>query len=187
MWDATDGVNIQDALDMLDYWKSALADHQKNGTTHWWQSEFVSVDTAVRDDIAQELRDMGAWKGDLEEAVEGKNQEAEESFDPAMEPTKKEQIMSNMADGDFETAGALLGADGPSVMQDWGEFCSERGLDQKDALEDIDHIENFVDEEVNAADDKYYPAESIEEQESAVVGKALDSAMVELKKLAGLY
>ena len=112
-----------------------------------------------------------------------------ESFDPKMEPTKKEQIMSDIADADFDSAGGLLGADGPSVMQDWGEFCGERGLDQEDALEDIDEIENFVDELLHSADDKDYPAEmeSIEEQESAVVGKALDSAMIELKKLAGLY
>ena len=112
-----------------------------------------------------------------------------ESFDPKMEPTKKEQIMSDIADADFDSAGGLLGADGPSVMQDWGEFCSERGLDQEDALEDIDEIENFVDELLHSADDKDYPAEmeSIEEQEDAVVCKALDSAMVELKKLAGLY
>ena len=112
-----------------------------------------------------------------------------ESFDPKMEPTKKEQIMSDIADADFDSAGGLLGSDGPSVMQDWGEFCGERGLDQEDALEDIDEIENFVDELLHSADDKDYPAEmeSIEEQEDAVVGKALDSAMVELKKLAGLY
>ena len=112
-----------------------------------------------------------------------------ESFDPRMEPTKKEQIASNMMDGDFETAGALLGSDGASVMDDWYEHCRERGLDVKDALEDIDEVENCVDEMIETGDDKYYPAEmeSIEEQEDAVVGKALDVAMVELKKLAGLY
>jgi hypothetical protein len=112
-----------------------------------------------------------------------------ESFDPKMEPTKKEQIASNMMDGDFETAGALLGSDGASVMDDWYEHCRERGLDVKDALDDIDEVENCVDEMIETGDDKYYPAEmeSIEEQEDAVVGKALDVAMVELKKLAGLY
>ena len=31
------------------------------------------MDTAVRDDIAQELRDMGAWKGDIEESNEELN------------------------------------------------------------------------------------------------------------------
>jgi len=112
-----------------------------------------------------------------------------ESFDPKMEPTKKDEIMSDIADANFDAAGEALGLEGGEVMQDWGEFCGERGLDQEDALEEIDHIENFVDEILDSADDKYYPAEmeSIEEQESAVVGKALDSAMIELKKLAGLY
>ena len=112
-----------------------------------------------------------------------------ESFDPKMEPTKKDEIMSDIADANFDAAGEALGLEGGEVMQDWGEFCGERGLDQEDALEEIDHIENFVDEMLDSADDKYYPAEmeSIEEQESAVVGKALDSAMIELKKLAGLY
>jgi hypothetical protein len=112
-----------------------------------------------------------------------------ESFDPRMEPTKKDEIMSDIADANFDAAGEALGLEGGEVMQDWGEFCGERGLDQEDALEEIDHIENFVDEMLDSADDKYYPAEmeSIEEQESAVVGKALDSAMIELKKLAGLY
>ena len=85
--------------------------------------------------------------------------------------------------------GALLGSDGASVMDDWYESCRERGLAVKDAIEDIDHVENCVDEMIAGGEDKDYPAEmeSIEEQEDAVVGKALDSAMVELKKLAGLY
>ncbi|MDA9225470.1 hypothetical protein N9O93_02150, partial [bacterium] len=70
MWDATDGVDVVDKQDKIEFFKSALEDHQKNGTTHWWQSAFNNMDTAVRDEIAQELRDMDAWQGDIEEAVE---------------------------------------------------------------------------------------------------------------------
>ena len=66
--DYTDDTNVQDEKDKLEHFEKALADYQENGTTHWWQSAFVDVDTDVRDDIAQELRDMGAWRGDLEEA-----------------------------------------------------------------------------------------------------------------------
>ena len=74
-------------------------------------------------------------------------------------------------------------------MGEWSEYCSIRGLDQKDSLNDFDHVENFVGEIIGSMDDKSYPAEmeSIEEQENAIVGKALDDAMIDLKKLAGLY
>ena len=72
-YNATDGINLQDEEDKLAHFEMALQDHQKNGTTHWWQSEFVSTDTLVRDEIAQEMKEMGAWRGDLEEAVEEDN------------------------------------------------------------------------------------------------------------------
>ena len=70
LFDYVDGENIHDLEDKLEHFEGALADHQKNGTTHWWQSEFVSTDTLVRDEIAQEMQEMGAWRGDLEEKVE---------------------------------------------------------------------------------------------------------------------
>lgn len=112
-----------------------------------------------------------------------------ESFDPAMEPSKKEEVEGYIMDQKWDEAAGLLGTDENLLMQDWGEYCEDRGLDQKDALDDIDHVDNFVGEVMSSMDDKDYPAEmeSIEEQEDAVVGKALDSAMIELKKLAGLY
>ena len=56
--------NMQDERAMLQYFKCALADHQKNGTTHFWQTEFVNVDTAVRDTIAMHLQYIDAWAGD---------------------------------------------------------------------------------------------------------------------------
>ena len=69
-WSATDGINIQDEEDKLEFFQQALGQHEQRGETHWWQSEFVSVDTAVRDEIAMHLQNMNAWRGDLEEAVE---------------------------------------------------------------------------------------------------------------------
>ena len=51
LFDYVDGENIHDLEDKLEHFEGALADHQKNGTTHWWQSEFVSTDTPVRDEI----------------------------------------------------------------------------------------------------------------------------------------
>lgn len=68
---ASDG-NIQDMEDMLIFFKSVLADHQKNGTTHWWQSfgHGDHLDTAIRDDIAGHLSHIGAWKGDLREGLD---------------------------------------------------------------------------------------------------------------------
>ncbi len=115
------------------------------------------------------------------------------SFDPKLEPSREEEAMHHVADGNFGQAAAVLGDTskdaGDSLMGEWSEYCSLRGLDQKDALNEFDHVENFVSEVMNSMDDKDYPAEmeSIEEQENAVVGKALDVAMEELKKLAGLY
>ena len=50
--------NMQDERAMLQYFKCALAD-----TTHFWQTEFVNVDTAVRDTIAMHLQNMDAWAG----------------------------------------------------------------------------------------------------------------------------
>jgi hypothetical protein len=64
-------VNLEDTEDKLEAFKEALHDHQNHGTTHWWQSEIGGeLDTAVRDEIAMYLKEIGAWKGDLEEAVE---------------------------------------------------------------------------------------------------------------------
>ena len=117
----------------------------------------------------------------------------EESFDPRMEPSREEEAMNHVADGNFGQAAAVLGDTSPNagdnLMGEWSEYCSIRGLDQKDSLNDFDHVENFVGEIIGSMDDKSYPAEmeSIEEQENAIVGKALDDAMIDLKKLAGLY
>lgn len=116
-----------------------------------------------------------------------------ESFDPDMEPSRKEEAMNLVADQKWEEAAGVLGDTsknaGSLLMAEWEEFCSLRGLDKKDTMEDFDAIENFIDELIGTMDDKQYPAEmeSIEEQENAIVGKALDSAMEDLKKLAGLY
>lgn len=116
-----------------------------------------------------------------------------ESFDPDMEPSRKEDAMNLVADQKWEEAAGVLGDTskdaGSLLMAEWEEFCSLRGLDKKDTMEDFDAIENFIDEVIGTMDDKQYPAEmeSIEEQENAIVGKALDSAMEDLKKLAGLY
>jgi len=116
-----------------------------------------------------------------------------ESFDPDMEPSRKEEAMNLVADQKWEEAAGVLGDTsknaGSLLMAEWEEFCSLRGLDKKDTMEDFDAIENFIDEVIGTMDDKQYPAEmeSIEEQENAIVGKALDSAMEDLKKLAGLY
>ena len=103
-----------------------------------------------------------------------------ESFDPEMEPSKKEEVINYMMDQDWESAAGVLGGKGEDVMADWEEYCSMKGLDRKDALDDIDHVENCVDEMMSSMDDKDYPAE----MESA---DAFESAMIDLKKLAGLY
>ena len=57
----------------------------------------------------------------------------------------------------MEAAGGVLGGNGDDVMDEWNEYCSERGLDRKDALNDIDHVENVVDEMMSSMDDKDYP------------------------------
>lgn len=88
-----------------------------------------------------------------------------ESFDPSNEPSKKDLAINHMMDGDFESAGEVLGGTGDDVMDEWNEYCSERGLDRKDALNDIDHVENCVDEMMSSMDDKDFPyeMESLEE------------------------
>ena len=58
-----DDFNREDERAMQQYFQCALAEHQKNNTTHFWQSEFVNVDTAVRDTIAMHLQNMDAWAG----------------------------------------------------------------------------------------------------------------------------
>lgn len=88
-----------------------------------------------------------------------------ESFDPSMEPSKKELAINHMMDGDFDSAGEVLGGNGDDVMDEWSEYCSMRGLDRKDALDDVDHVENCVDEMMSSMDDKDFPyeMESLEE------------------------
>ena len=85
---ASDG-NIQDIEDMLTVFKEILADHEGNGTTHWWQSfgHGDHLDTAVRDDIASELMHIGAWKGDLEEGLDA-NQKRVGQLGPVGGPAK---------------------------------------------------------------------------------------------------
>lgn len=90
LWDVngTDG-NIKDMEDMLIFFKSVLADHQENGTTHWWQSfnHGDHLDTAIRDDIASHLSRMGAWKGDLREGLDA-NQKRAGQLGPVGGPAK---------------------------------------------------------------------------------------------------
>ena len=102
--------------------------------------------------------------GDREESMKKaakdkkeKDEKKDESFDPRMEPSKKDLAINHMMDGDFEAAGGVLGGNGDDVMDEWNEYCSERGLDRKDALNDIDHVENVVDEMMSSMDDKDYP------------------------------
>lgn len=86
--DYTSDINLQDAEDKLEAFKQALHDHQQDGTTHWWQSDIGGgLDTAVRDEIAMYLQEIGAWKGDLEEAVE----EAEETQEDCIRKTLEKE------------------------------------------------------------------------------------------------
>ena len=70
LFDYVDGENINDLEDKLEHFEGALADHQKNGTTHWWQSEFVSTDTPVRDEIVPRNAGDGCLERYPEEKVE---------------------------------------------------------------------------------------------------------------------
>ena len=72
LFDYVDGENIQDEEDKLEHFEMALQDPQKMAQ-HIGGNEFVSTDTPVRDEIAQEMKEMGAWRGDPEEAVEEDN------------------------------------------------------------------------------------------------------------------
>ena len=153
-----------------------------------WNDEDENPPVWALDSAAQDiLADAGLIEPEPEEP------EMEESFDPQMEPSREEEAMNHVADGNFGQAAAVLGDTSPNagdnLMGEWSEYCSIRGLDQKDTLNEFDHVENFVGEVMGSMDDKGYPAEmeSIEEQENAIVGKALDDAMIDLKKLAGLY
>mgnify|MGYP001300974510 CR=1 FL=1 len=114
---------------------------------------------------------------------------AEESFDPRMEPSRDEQAMNHVADGDFGQAAEVLGDTskdaGDNLMGEWSEYCALRDLDQKDTLNDFDHVESFIDEIVGSMDDKDYPYD-MEENITNTSNSALDSAMEELRKLAGL-
>ena len=84
-----------------------------------------------------------------------------------------------MMDGDFEAAGGVLGGSEKDIMDEWNEYCSMRGLDRKDALNDIDHVENVVDEMMSSMDDKDFPyepyeMESLEEDDGSELSQAYD-------------
>ena len=158
-----------------------------------WNDEDDNPPVWALDVAAQDiLADAGLIEPEPEEPYD-LEPDMEESFDPQMEPSREEEAMNHVADGNFGQAAAVLGDTSPNagdnLMGEWSEYCSLRGLDQKDTLNEFDHVENFVGEVMGSMDDKDYPAEmeSIEEQENAIVGKALDDAMIDLKKLAGLY
>ena len=103
-----------------------------------------------------------------------KDKKKDESFDPRMEPSKKDLAINHMMDGDFEAAGGVLGGTEKDIMDEWSEYCSMRGLDRKDALNDMEHVENAVDEMMSSMDDKDFPYE----MESAELDR--------MRKLAGL-
>ena len=119
--------------------------------------------------------------GDREESMKKaakdkkeKDKKKDESFDPRMEPSKKDLAINHMMDGDFEAAGGVLGGTEKDIMDEWSEYCSMRGLDRKDALNDMEHVENAVDEMMSSMDDKDFPYE----MESAELDR--------MRKLAGL-
>ena len=121
--------------------------------------------------------------GDREESMKKaakdkkeKDKKKDESFDPRMEPSKKDLAINYMMDGDFEAAGGVLGGSEQDIMDEWNEYCSMRGLDRKDALNDIDHVENVVDEMMSSMDDKDFPyeMESLEEDNGSELSQAYD-------------
>ena len=124
--------------------------------------------------------------GDREESMKKaakdkkeKDKKKDESFDPRMEPSKKDLAINHMMDGDFEAAGGVLGGSEKDIMDEWNEYCSMRGLDRKDALNDIDHVENVVDEMMSSMDDKDFPyepyeMESLEEDNDSELSQAYD-------------
>lgn len=124
--------------------------------------------------------------GDREESMKKaardkkeKDKKKDESFDPRMEPSKKDLAINHMMDGDFEAAGGVLGGSEQDIMDEWNEYCSMRGLDRKDALNDIDHVENVVDEMMSSMDDKDFPyepyeMESLEEDNDSELSQAYD-------------
>ena len=121
--------------------------------------------------------------GDREESMKKaakdkkeKEKKKDESFDPRMEPSKKDLAIHHMMDGDFEAAGGVLGGSEKDIMDEWNEYCSMRGLDRKDALNDIDHVENVVDEMMSSMDDKDFPyeMESLEEDNDSELSQAYD-------------
>ena len=115
--------------------------------------------------------------------LKGKTPYKKESFDPRMEPSREEEAMNHVADGNFGAAAEVLGDNskdaGDNLMDEWIEHCNEKGLDYKDALNDFHEVENFVDEVVGGMDDKNYPAEM----------ESIDKQIAEyneLRKLSGL-
>ena len=131
--------NIQDIEDMLIFFKSVLADHQKNGTTHWWQSWTESMgqhlDTAVRDDIATELSLIGAWKGDLKEGLDA-NQKRAGQLGPVGGPAKV---------GDLVGSESKHADDEMSIHQMSDEDLADYlNVDVKDVKADRDHAEEVA-------------------------------------------
>jgi len=138
LWDVngTD-TNIQDMEDILIFFKSVLADHQKNGTTHWWQSfnHGDHLDTAVRDHIAWQLSNMGAWKGDLKEGLDA-NQKRAGQLGPVGGPAKV---------GDLVGAESKHADDEMSIHQMSDEDLADYlNVDVKDVKADREHAEEVA-------------------------------------------
>ena len=140
----------------------------------WDDSEDNPPEWALDDETRAILQSAGKIEPEQEEP---EMEEPEmESKDARMEPSRDEEAMNHVMDGNFGEAAFVLGDTsknaGDNLMDEWSEYCSLRGLDRKDALNDTDHVESFIDEVVGSMDDKNYPPEM--------------ESLEELRKLAGL-
>ena len=239
IYNATDGVEIRDQQDKLEFFKLTLQDHLESGTTHWWQSDHgLYLDTAVRDEIADELSDMGAWQGDLEDGdgaetgpalntrdsgqneelndlrkragleLEGNaysgavakakmngakkgdkiigpddeeitiEQDQEESFDPAMEPSHAdsefERIYTAYENGGEPELAEYLGMSDRELDQEMTEYAMDHNLHMDDDRDDV--IQGYIEQLIDNADHKDMGAQMAQ----------YESQLVQLKKLAGI-
>jgi len=154
-----------------------------------WNDEEENPPVWALDDGAKDiLQNAGLIDAEPEEP------EMEESFDPDFEPSREEEeynrLISAYEQGEEELAKAM-GMSLEQLDQEMTEFAMDRGLHMDDDRDEV--VQGYIEDVINNADYKDHGEQDFDPQDAEMMdsientsNKALEAAVLELKKLAGI-
>lgn len=124
-----------------------------------------------------------------QEEIDADAHSKEESFDPSKEPSREQvaydEAMDILAKEGEEGLAKHLGMSEQELDQEINQWCAEHGKHADDDREEA--IDGVLDDVISNADwDSHYEAKNPNEAVEETASNALEAAMVELRKLAGL-